>query len=370
MSKTVLLLAGHTKIALLSTRRELVEALLASGYKVIIAVPFGEGTDVFESMGCQMIDVFVDRRGKSLFQDFKLFNIYKEIIKANNPDVVLTFNIKSNIYGGLACKSLSVPYITNITGLGTSVESGGVLSIFVLTLLKMAVKKANCIFFQNNANFDLFKKRKMVRGKSRIIPGSGVNIERFQPLPYPESECVEFTFIGRLMPSKGIYEYINAAKKIKKRFPNTIFHIYGFCEDNFKNDLSLLEKDEIVKYHGSIGDVRDAHKFSHCFINPSHHEGMSNVLLEAAACARPVIASDVPGCRETFDEGVSGFGFKVRNAESLENAIERFMLLNREEKVAMGIAGRQKMEREFNREIVVKIYLEEVANILNKNITQ
>lgn len=361
--RKVLVLAGHTKIALLSTRKELIEALLDNDYEVIIAAPFGEGTDVFDALGCNMVDVIVDRRGTSLFQDLKLIKTYNRIISNTKPDIVLSYNVKSNIYGGLVCARLSVPYITNITGLGTAIEGGGILRQFMLYLYKRAVRNAKCIFFQNSSNYNLFDRLNMIKGQSRIIPGSGVNIDHYTIKEFPKGEDVQFAFIGRVMRSKGIEEYLSAAKVIKHKHPETQFHVYGFCEDDYLDEMSKLEAQGIIKYHGSIEDVREVHKCVNCLINPSHHEGMSNVLLEASASARPVIAADIPGCRETFDTGVSGLDFEVKNTSSLVKTIEYFLQLSLTEQKAMGLAGRRKVEKEFSRELVIQAYFEEFRKL-------
>ena len=196
------------------------------------------------------------------------------------------------------------------------------------------------------------------------MPGSGVNLNHFLPLEYPSSGAIEFVYISRIMEDKGIDEFLNAAEFIKNKYPNTKFHICGFLDGDYETTISEYQDKEIIEYHGMIQDVRTILEKTHCTILPSYHEGMSNALLESAASGRPVLASDIPGCRETFDEGISGFGFEPRSTESLIQAIEKFIKLPYEEKRAMGEAGRRKVEKEFDRQIVVDAYMQEIEKIL------
>jgi galacturonosyltransferase len=166
------------------------------------------------------------------------------------------------------------------------------------------------------------------------------------------------------MKAKGIDELLEAIERVKNKYSNVQLDIVGFCEEDYSDKLKEYEKQEFIKYHGQQDDIHTFIKDCHALVLPTYHEGMANVLLEAASTGRPVLASNIPGCKETFDEGVSGLGFEVKNVDSLVKAIIKFIDLPYEEKKAMGIAGRKKMEREFDRNIVVNAYLEEINRVI------
>lgn len=348
-------------------RKELVEKLIERGYQVVISAPINEESSFFIDIGCRYIETPINRRGINPVTDFKLFIKYIDIIKTEKPDIVLTYTIKPNIYGGLACRLLKIPYIANITGLGTSIENKGLISKISLFLYKIGLKDAGCVFFQNQANSRFFINKNIVNNKIRLIPGSGVNLEQHKFEDYPESDdVIRFLFIGRIMKSKGVNELLEASEKIKSKYPNVEFHLVGGMEEDYTQKLNELESKGIIKYHGRQIDVHPFIKDSHAIINPSYHEGMSNVLLESASTGRPVLASDIPGCRETFDEGISGYKFNVKNVDSLIETIIKFIKLPYDEKKKMGVAGRLKMESEFDRNIVVNEYLDAIESILGE----
>jgi glycosyltransferase involved in cell wall biosynthesis len=348
---------------LYSFRRELVERLIKDNYEVTISAPEGTKSSYFDNMGCKLIYTSINRRGINPAADFKLFYYYFKIIRKVKPNVVLTYTIKPNVYGGLVCRLLKVPYIANITGLGTSIENKGALRTISLFLYKVGLKKAHAVFFQNRSNKEYFIKKKIVdENISREIPGSGVNINYHIFEEYPTNdEIIKFLFIGRIMKAKGIDELLEAAQMIKKIYPKTEFHFVGDKEENFDVKLNNLTSKGIIHYHGRQENVHYFIKNCHATINPSYHEGMSNVLLESASTGRPVLASKISGCKETFDEGISGFGFEVRNVDSLVGTIIKFIELPYDDKKKMGIAGRKKMEKEFDRRLVVEAYLKEIG---------
>lgn len=310
--------------------------------------------------GCIFHQTNVDRRGTNFFKDFKLLRKYYKLLKMIKPQMVFTYTIKPNIYGGIACRLLKFPYVVNITGLGTAVENHGILRCITILLYRVALKRVQRVFFQNETNRQFFAKFHIADQKAHLLPGSGVNLKEYSVLPFPEEDHVEFAFISRIMKEKGVEEFLEMVKHIKVRYPETIFHVCGFCEQDYMGTLEKMQDEDLIIYHGMVNDIKTILARIQCTILPSYHEGMSNVLLETAACGRSVIASDVPGCKETFDEGVSGFGIKPKNAENLINVVEKFLLLPRETRMQMGVAGRKKMEKEFNREIVVNAYIEEL----------
>lgn len=231
----------------------------------------------------------------------------------------------------------------------------------------MTFKKVRCVFFQNAKNKYFFDKHNIKIKRQKLVPGSGVNLDAHCYEPYPEKDdTIRFLFIGRMMKDKGIDELLAAAQRIKEKHDHVFFDLIGFCEADYKGkaQLETLHKQKMINYMGHQDAIHDHIKAHHALLHPSYHEGMANVLLEAAACGRPVLASNIPGCQEAFDEGITGFGFEPRNVDDLVRAIEKFIALPYEQKQAMGIAGRKKMEQEFDRQIVVDAYMEEIENIL------
>lgn len=358
--KKVLILANND-IGLYKFRKELLERLLAGGHEVYICLPKGEFVETMKKMGCHYIGCsLLDRHGTNPLKDLKLLDYYKYVLKRVKPDIVLTYTIKPNVYGGAACADLHIPYVVNVTGLGTAVENGGVLQKIALTLYKYGLRKAQKVFFQNSDNQKFMVDRGVVKGAYDLLPGSGVNINQYNVFPYPEGETVDFVFIARVMKEKGIDQYLDAAKAIRKKYPETRFHICGFCEEDYKDELEKLQEGTVI-YHGLVSDMMEIYKFDSCTVHPSYYpEGLSNVLLESAASGRPIITTDRPGCREVIDDGVNGFIVRQKDSQDLIEKIEKFLSLSLEERKAMGLAGRAKVEKEFNRQIVVDKYMKEV----------
>ena len=349
-------------------RKELIEALINRGDKVYISLPYGEFVEPLKAIGCKFIDTPIDRRGINPIKDIKLLRDYMKIIVSIKPDLIVTYTIKPNIYGGIACRLTNTPYFPNITGLGTSIQNPGLLQKISLFLYKMGLKSAECVFFQNQDNLN-FMKNKGIRLKNvKVLPGSGVNMMTHPYREYlQENEKISFLTAGRLMKDKGTSELLACARYIHTKYPNITFDLAGgFDEEAYKSQINELESEGVVKYLGWRTDILDLMASHHAIIHPSYHEGMSNTLLDAAAIGRPVIASDVPGCRETFDEGVSGFGIPIKNTEALINAVERFINLSHEEKEEMGRAARRKVINEFDRNIVINMYMNEINNILEE----
>ncbi len=342
-------------------RREVISEIIKNNYSVTIVTNFSSKMNELQKLGVNLIESNIDRRGKNPFKDLCLFRFYRKIIKKMRPDVVLTYTIKPNIYGGLVSRLHKVAYFPNITGLGTAVENKGILQFITIKLYKIALKNAKVIFFQNKENMNFMNKKGIKGKKHLLLPGSGVNVQYYGYLSYLNSKKLHFLFIGRVMKEKGIDYYLNAAKIIKLKYPNTVFHVLGSCEEDYIAKLNEYEKKGIIKYHGKVENVQEFQSFSHCTIHPTYYpEGMSNVLLESAASGRPIIASNRSGCREIIDNGKNGFLVETKNLEDLVNKIEKFINLPYEKKRNMGLYGRNKVIKEFNRNIVVNQYLNEI----------
>lgn len=369
MGKRVLLLGNHG-FAIYNFRKELIKELLDNGYEVYISLPKDEKTQVMVDWGCKFVETNIDRRGTNPTTDFKLVLHYVQMIKRIKPDVVLTYTIKPNLYGGMACRQLNVPYITNITGLGSGFSKESMLKNFLSIMYKISLKKSSCVFFQNTEDMKTLKKNNIIKGHSELIPGSGVNLNEFKFKQFPDDDILNFIFIGRIMKDKGIDQYLEAAKIIKQKYPNTQFNVIGFIEKtqpHYNDMIQDYQDKDYINYLGYQSEVKPFIESAHCLIQPSHGgEGMSNVLLETAAIGRVLIASNIPGCRETIDEGKNGYIFEAKNSNSLVGKIEIFIKSTYAEKAEMGKNSREKVEQEFDRKIVVKAYMEKINHICSK----
>ena len=318
--------------------------------------------------GCHFIENKMERRGTNPIKDLELIKNYYCIIKQVNPDAVLAYTVKPDVYGGIVCAITKTPFIPNITGLGKGLDEKGIVQRLTIELYKRAVKKAKCVFFQNDSDRTFFDSNHIVYPKGITLPGSGVNLKKFVPLPYPgKEEPIRFIYVARVMKAKGIEQFFEAAHEIKKHYPNVEFHICGYCEEDYKAAIKEKTLAGEVIYHGLVDDVKPYEEKCHCVVLPSFHpEGISNVLLEGAACARPLITTDHAGCQETVTDGVTGYIVKQRNSKDLIDKMIRFIKLSYEEKVQMGIEGRKKVEKEYDRKIVVDCYMKEIEELGRK----
>ena len=368
--KPCVLILSNSDSGLYDFRREVLQALLDEGRRVLVSVPDTGYVQRIRALGCEYLPTSFERRGMNPAKDLKLLLFYRGLMKRYRPEAVFTYTIKPNVYGGLAASWTKTPYLANVTGLGTTLEHEGLLQKLIVLLYRLGLKKASCVFFQNRGNRDFMQKKGCLSGKSRIIPGSGVNLSAHLPQEYPPETVPDgrkrtvFLSILRLMEDKGIGELLKAAQRIHARHPETVFRLLGAYEEEtrarYEPLVEKLQKEGVLEYYGYRDDVPAFLAQCHALIHPSYHEGMSNVLLEAAATARPVLASAVEGCLDTFEDGVSGISFAPKDAESLEKAAEAFLALPYEKKREMGQKGREYVEKRFDRNLVVNAYLEEL----------
>lgn len=351
--KQILILSNHSG-GLYDFRKDLISELKKYA-SVTVAVPHNDRWDELLHLADRVIELPIDRRGMNPLHDSKLFHQYRAILKEVKPDLVLTYTIKPNIYGGLACRMAHIPYAVNITGLGSAIENGGWLKKFVLALYKPALKGARVVFFENAGNRDTLAATGVVpQGRDVVLSGAGVNLEDYPYQSYPQEGAVRFLFVGRVMREKGVDELFAAAKRMKQEYGDGVeFHIVGSFEEGYKPLVDELEKAGVVKYHGYQSDMKRFYAMASCVVLPSYHEGMSNVLLEAAASGRPLITSDIPGCREAVEDGVSGYLCPAKDANALYGAMQRVMELSVEQRSEMGCRGRERMEQQFSKTAVV-----------------
>ncbi len=357
--KKVLILSNHSYM-FWQFRRELVQAMLDLGCEVTLAVPFGDRTQSLEKLGISMIDTPMNRRGISPHQERELIRQYREILDTQQPELVLTYSIKPNIYAGILCARRNIPYCMNIQGVGSAFQrpaSAGVVS----ALYRAAARKAKVVFFENEDNARMFRERKIIRPQQqRILRGAGINLSHYHCRPYPENEKVHFLYLGRLMREKGIGELFSAVRRLHTEGESFHLDVVGFFEERHLTQLEELTKLGICTFHGFQMETRPYYAETDCVVLPSYHEGMCNVLLEGAAMGRPLLTSDIPGCREAVEEGVTGFTCPARDAEALYRLMKHFLQLPREQRAAMGRAGRQRMERYFDKNQVIRQTLDAI----------
>lgn len=356
---TILILTNSSG-GLYDFRNELLVGLLEK-HRVIISLPDDTKVRELEAEGCGIIRTPINRRGVNPKEDGRLFFTYRKLLKQVKPDLVITYTIKPNIYGGFACRLSGIPYMATITGLGGAFDRKGLFLKMIIAMYRTGLKKAECIFFQNTENKGIFEGYGIRGKKARLVNGSGVNLVRHAFEEYPEGGKTVFLFVGRVMKERGILEFLEAAVRLHRE--DVEFAILGYCDEDYQELLNDYEDKGVIRQWGFHTEVHPFLAKACAIVVASFHEGMSNALIEAAATGRPVIASDISGCREAFEEGVTGFGFTPGSAEELIGAMEKFLALPREEKARMGRAARAKMEREFDRSKVIGEYLEEVGRV-------
>lgn len=355
-------------------RKELIEGLIAAGYRLLISCPYGPKFELMKQIPYIYDNPDIDRRGTNVISDGCLLAHYFQLFRKERPAIVLTYTAKPNVYASIAARALRIPYINNVTGLGSVLKKKGPMKAFIMELFKVAYRGADCVMFQNSENMKLAVESGMIRGKHKLIPGSGVDTGRYPIQEYPDGgngltgAKVVFNYMGRILHDKGVDDYIEVAKRIKMKYPNTEFNMLGFIEPtefHYKKELDDYTQKGIVYYQGNKNDVRPWIARAHAIIHPSTYgEGMSNVLLENASSGRPIITTDNPGCKEVVDDEISGFIYPGGNIDILEQTIIRFLHMDNEQRRHMGECGRCKVKKEFERKIVVDAYLEEIDRII------
>lgn len=357
------LILTNSDVGLYKFRKEVLEELVKE-HEVYVCLPSGDLIPQIEALGVEYIQDEFDRHGTDPISEIKHYLQYKKVIRRVRPDIVFTYTVKPNIFGGAACARMRVPYVVNVTGLGTAVENPGMMQKIIIPMYKFGIRKAQKVFFQNEENREFMLKRRMVTGPHDLLPGSGVNLSQYHVLPYPEGDTVNFLFVARVMKEKGIDQYLEAAEYITKKHPAARFHICGTCEPEYAKNLEALEGNSAVVYHGLVKDMVKMYEMASCTIHPTYYpEGLSNVLLESCACGRPIITTNRPGCREVVEDGVNGFVVREKDSADLIEKIELFLSRPVEERKQMGLAGRAKVEREFDRRIVIDKYMAELGAV-------
>lgn len=361
--KKILILANNSG-GLYRFRKELIEKMIEEGHQVYASTPFDDNIDDLKEIGVSIIETPINRRGMNPVKDFGLLVTYFKMIKKVKPDLIMTYTIKPNLYGGTVARILNKQYAINITGLGTAFQNEGFLKKMVVTWYKFVCKKVKVVFFENVGNKEVFTSNKILKeDKCICLNGAGVNLEDFPFKSYPENENIfYFLFIGRIMKEKGIEELFYAINRLKEEGYPVVLDILGGYEDNYKEQTDEYVNKGIVNYYGYQSDVRPFIEKAHCFVLPSYHEGMANTLLENASMGRPLITSNIHGCLEAIHD--NGYLCKVKDQEDLYKKMKEFLELNHDERVQMGFNSRKHVEKVFDKRKVVEKTMKHTLNNL------
>lgn len=361
MSKILVL--ANSSGGLYDFRGEVLKKLIDNSYEVVVSLPDYTKVPEIEKLGCRVVNTYINRRGVNPKEDFKLLKAYFALLKKEKPDLVLTYTIKPNVYGGYACGRLGIPYISTITGLGSAFEWGGLKKMFIVMMYKTGLKKCSCVFFQNKENMKIFDDLGIKGSDTQLVNGSGVNLKKhnFEVYPGHEGDITKFLYVGRFMREKGSSELLYAARKLKEKYADKVsVAALGYSDEDYEDKLEEAQKEGFLEVIPFQKDVHPFIKEADAIVMPSYHEGMSNVILEASSTGRPVLASNISGCKEGVDDGISGYLFKSQDSQELFNAMDRFMGLSVSQRSQMGQAARIKMENEFDRDKVADAYLTKI----------
>ncbi|HEY8402005.1 MAG TPA: glycosyltransferase family 4 protein [Cytophagaceae bacterium] len=350
-------------------RMELVKTLLREGHEVVAIAPFDEYSEKLEASGCRYFRIEMQNKGSNPLKDLLLIKDLYRLYKKLRPDVILHYTIKPNIYGTLAAQRLGIPVINNVSGLGTVFLHNNLVSKIAILLYKVAFRFPKKVFFQNKDDLHLFVSRGIVKKEiTGLLPGSGVNLEKFTVVSQPQNTNFTFLMIARLLYDKGVVEFAEAVRLLRNKGVNARFVLLGSLDK--QSSLGIPEKvlnewinEGLVEYKGFSDNIIPYIQMADCVVLPSYREGTPRTLLEAAACGKPLIATNVPGCIEVVQDGVNGFLCKVKDAADLSVKMEMMMNLSAEDRMAMGRAGRKLMEAKFDAKIVISEYLRSINSL-------
>lgn len=365
-----ILLTGNTCFKIANFREGLVRALQAQGHEVVVLAPEDGYAPKLKSMGVRLHDLPMDRNGTSPVAELRLLTRIFRFLRRERPDFVFGYTIKNNIYSGLACRALGIPFIPNVTGLGPAFNGEGFLNRIIRAMYRLAFARASAVFFQNPDDRAEFLRANLVSEvRARLLPGSGVDLQKFCTTPVPQDDSAPvFLLVARMLWDKGVGVFVEAAQALRKTHPQAEFQLLGPIDEDSRSaiprsQIEAWHQQGLITYMGETQDVRPALAAAHCIVLPSwYREGTPRILLEAAATGRPVITTDMPGCRDAVDDGVTGFLCAPRSADPLVSAMERFVSLSSEARQAMGSAARQRAETHFDEAIVIYAYLSQLKN--------
>lgn len=351
-------------------RKPVVQALLQAGHEITVLAPPDDAVTQLAELGCRFAPLEMNAKGLNPIEGLAFQREIRRQFRALKPDVILSYTIKNNIFGARAARALGIPFLPNVTGLGTAFLSGRLLQGVTEHLYRRAFAHLPVVFFQNDDDKTLFVDRGMIRAEqAQLLPGSGIDLQHFAPTPMPaDNTAPVFLMIARLLRDKGVYEFVEAARAVRARHPGARFQLLGAAGAENRTAIGMDQveawlREGVIEYLGTTSDVRPTIAAAHCLVLPSYREGAPRTLIEGAAMARPVITTDVPGCRSVVDAGHSGLLCQPRDGASLAQAMLAFLEMDEGQRHAMGQAGRHKMERAFDQKIVVDAYMRSIARI-------
>jgi len=364
-------IAVNTTWNLYNFRSGLIKTLLLNGHDVIVIAPLDEYADRISKIGCRYIPLHMDNKSTNPLRDLLLLWRFFKLLRKELPDIFLAYTVKPNVYGSLAAHLLDIPVVNNIAGLGVAFSNRGILNVIVKLLYRLALSRSAIVFFQNDEDRTLFISSNLVRESIvRRLPGSGVDLDRFTPVPLPSKPTVNFLLIARILWDKGIGEYVGAARLLKERGIDMQCNLLGFMDVQNPSAISQHKMDQwvaegVINYLGTSDNVEVEIAKSDCIVLPSfYREGTPKSLLEGAAMARPIVTTDSVGCRDVVDDGISGFLCRPKDAVDLAHKMERFTRLTPISRKIMGQRGREKIERDYDENIVISCYLDAIDQIV------
>lgn len=373
MNKKIIIINLNSSWNIFNFRLELIKLLQSKGYEIIAMSPRDDYVDHLKAAGLKCYNICMNQKGTNPITDFFLFLHYLRLSYKIKPNLILSYTIKPNIYGNFAARILNIPTINNVSGLGTLFIKKSIATYFGKLLYKFSLNSSNHVFFQNNDDRVLFVKNKLVKKNiSSVIPGSGVDVKKFN-FVRTHNKANKFLFVGRLIADKGVFEYLNAAVSVLKKYPKKEFLLVGELGCNNKSALSstqirgYIEKYPQIKYLGKTDNIFNLLESVDVMTLPSYREGLSKSLIEAASMSLPIITTDVPGCKDVVKDGFNGFLCSVKSKSSLEKAIYKMIDLNENERLEFGANGRKIVVNKFSSEIVNKIYISKINEIFNSN---
>lgn len=365
-----ILISANEAWNIFNFRRGMVKHFIEQGHKVTVLAPFDDCSVKLEKLGCVVVDIPIESQGVNPFGDIVLFLRLLKQYRISAPDIVMNYTIKPNIYGSLAAGLMSIPSIAITTGLGYTFLNDSYIAKLARWLYKFAFKFPQQVWFLNSDDRGTFLLHRLVAESSTfVLNGEGVDVDTFAPRPHNQDGNIRFLLIARMLWDKGIKEYVEAARLVKERHPNVVFQLLGAAGTQNPTAISQevvsgWHQSGVVEYLGTTGDVRPFIADSDCVVLPSYREGVPRTLMEAAAMAKPIIATDVPGCRSVVDDGINGYLCKPYDAHDLALKMERIVLATSDARARMGSCGRIKAMREFDEKIVIDKYVEKIGNIL------
>lgn len=371
-----IILTSNTSWNLAHFRAGLIKALISDGHEVVALAPSDRGIPELHAMGVRFEPMDMDNKGLSPIRDGRLIKTLREKFKQEMPDAVFSFTIKNNIYGAIAASTQKILFVPNVSGLGTAFLGSGILRTLVTVLYRKAFRSLPTVFFQNSDDAELFVDDTIVTPKQvAVLPGSGIDLAQFTPAPLPSNSdgAVIFLLIARMLRDKGVHEYVAAAKMLRHDNPSLRFQLLG---DVSAPNRTAIDADTMaewvdeghIEYLGAVDDVRACIAAADCIVLPSYREGTPRTLLEGAAMGRPLIATDVPGCREVVDHDTNGYLCSVRDSAALAEAMKLMVQTGSRKRAEMGKAGRRLVERRFDENIVIARYREVLDGCFRKQV--